>query len=76
MLAPNPVSDVLTWTNPAGTERAVLHVEFFNSAGQRVARGNARPGRWDVSEWPRGTYELRLLDGRTPVATETFVVLR
>ena len=76
VLAPNPVSDILTWTNPVGAERSDLHVEFFNPSGQRVAKGNARSGQWNVSDWPRGTYELRLLDGRTPIATETFVVMR
>ena len=76
-LSPNPAHDVLEWRGlPLDPSRPAT-VEVFNTGGQLVATANLSDRRLDVSQWPAGTYELKVMDAaRMPLAQGSFVVLR
>jgi hypothetical protein len=74
---PNPTRQSLRWRLPKSLASTPLEVDVINASGQRVHAESNASSPLDVSTWPVGTYELRMMNrlGRV-VAHGTFVVVR
>ncbi len=69
---PNPVTDRLTLTVPAGLEGEPVNVTVFGFTGQRLTTLTLAPGPQPTiatATWPRGMYTLVLGAGETQVST-------
>lgn len=76
-LMPNPTRQSLRWRLPKSLASTPLEVDVINASGRRVHAESNASSPLDVSTWPVGTYELRMMNrlGRV-VAHGTFVVVR